>query len=431
MQLNKVLHIVWTNLAERKARTLIAAFVIAFAVAVVMVVASLAQGFLRGALAKAEQAFPRGALLAKPRTMNIMMLAVQTTKIDDAVVEKIRALPGVEYCAPQLSMKMPLRAEAEIAGQQAVTDAVVVGVDPVTVKSDVKPGYKFDYDEGTSSPMPCVVPAFFLDMYNLAYADSAGLPKVNETFPIGKHVKLYLGESYLLGATGNPQGKAREFDCQIVGMTQNPSFRSGILIPIGYAREFNKWFTGTDKADYNAAHVRVGDLAKLDEVTSAIAGMNLTVESNRDVIEKFRFVVRSVTVMTGAFALIVVAIAAVSIFNTFSLIMTQRRGEVGLLRAVGGTRKTVTKLFLTEVASIGLIGGVIGVAASWPLLAWADGRILAQLPKVSFLPERLFFVSWPMAVACVVSATLVCVLTTLPAILRTTRMQPTQLVSEA
>jgi putative ABC transport system permease protein len=50
------------------------------------------------------------------------------------------------------------------------------------------------------------------------------------------------------------------------------------------------------------------------------------------------------------------------IYNSFSIAVTQRRGEIGILRALGATRGQIRALFLTESAVAGLIGSAVGVA---------------------------------------------------------------------
>ena len=396
-----------------------------------MLIAALAFGFMRGAVEKAEQAFPPSMLLVKPRALNVSILSFTPGKLGREALEKISAIPGVDSASAQTSLKMPLHATGEIMGQSAATDAVVVGVDPAVVQADVDPRFTFSYDEQSSMPVPVVVPRYFLDMYNLAYADSMGLPKINESFAMGKEFTLHLGESFLAGDSGNKTGRKMDVPCRVVGLTANPSLFVGVLMPLGHAEAMNRWYLGTDAANYNAVHVRVGDLARVDEVTSHILDLGYSVESNRETLQKFQFVARTAAVITGLFAAAVVAIAAMSIFNTFSLLMAQRRGEVGLLRAVGGTRRVVTWLFVAEIAAIGLVGGLIGAVTSWGLLAWADRRLLEALPRVAFMPEHLFRVSAPLAAACIAGACLLSIAAALPVILRTTRTEPAVLISES
>jgi ABC-type lipoprotein release transport system permease subunit len=427
LNFRKLTYIIVGNLGERKARTATAVFVIAFAVAVVMLVGGLTSGFIRSAMEKAEEAFPPGMLTIKPRAVNVAMLSISTGVINEAVVKQVREMEGVEFAAPQLSLKMPLRVEGEIIGQVVSTDALVVGIDPVLVAGDVKKGFTFSNDVNLSEPVPAILPRYFLDMYNLAYSESMGLPKINESFALGKDFDLYVGESYL---TGELQ-KRRQLKGRIVGLTSNPSLFVGALLPLGWAEELNRWYHGERETKYNALHVKVRDLKRLDEVTSQVASMNLIVESKRDTLEKINFIARAVVALTGLFAVIVIAIAAASIFNTFSLIMTQRRGEVGLLRAVGGTRGLVTRLFVLEVAFIGLIAGILGVGITWALLAWADSLIVSQLPKISLMPEQIFVVPWYLAAACVLCAVMLSTVASLPIILKTTRTAPASLIAEA
>ena len=46
------------------------------------------------------------------------------------------------------------------------------------------------------------------------------------------------------------------------------------------------------------------------------------------------------------------------IYNSFAIAVTQRRSEIGILRALGATRGQIRTLFLAESAIAGLIGSV-------------------------------------------------------------------------
>lgn len=91
---------------------------------------------------------------------------------------------------------------------------------------------------------------------------------------------------------------------------------------------------------------------------------------------------------TGAFvlgiALILVALSGLCLASTLMAQWIDRRGEVGLLLALGGTRRRLARLFAAEIAVLALSGGVIGAAGGsilgWWILrrgfAW-DGSILS------------------------------------------------------
>src|SRR6476660_7294011 len=50
------------------------------------------------------------------------------------------------------------------------------------------------------------------------------------------------------------------------------------------------------------------------------------------------------------------------IYNSFSIAVTQRRSEIGILRALGAPRHQIRNLFLFESAVTGLLGSVAGIA---------------------------------------------------------------------
>jgi putative ABC transport system permease protein len=68
----------------------------------------------------------------------------------------------------------------------------------------------------------------------------------------------------------------------------------------------------------------------------------------------------------------VLATILVSVFgaaNSVSMSVRERTREVGILRSLGFQRKHVLEILIAESILIGLIGGLIGVGASWTLLA--------------------------------------------------------------
>jgi putative ABC transport system permease protein len=79
---------------------------------------------------------------------------------------------------------------------------------------------------------------------------------------------------------------------------------------------------------------------------------------------------------TGIFTTVLLVFAGVSVFvgsfviwNTFNVLVAQRRREVALLRAVGATRRQVLTGVLVEAGMVGLVSGVVGLALGVGLAA--------------------------------------------------------------
>ena len=84
------------------------------------------------------------------------------------------------------------------------------------------------------------------------------------------------------------------------------------------------------------------------------------------------------SVAFSAFGALALFMGAFIIFNTFRTIVAERRRDIGMLRAIGASRRTVVGVFLIE----GLIQGVAGTLAGMLLgylLAWGGTAAIAPL----------------------------------------------------
>jgi putative ABC transport system permease protein len=62
------------------------------------------------------------------------------------------------------------------------------------------------------------------------------------------------------------------------------------------------------------------------------------------------------------FAVVALLVGGFLIANTFAMVVAQRSREMALLRAVGATRRQVTRALMVEALVVGLVGALIGVA---------------------------------------------------------------------
>jgi putative ABC transport system permease protein len=98
--------------------------------------------------------------------------------------------------------------------------------------------------------------------------------------------------------------------------------------------------------------------------------------------------------ITSVFALF---IGMFIIYNTFAIAVTQRRSEIGILRALGATRSQIRTLFLTESLIAGLVGTLAGVAfgiAMARAMAGYIGSLLADVYGIAQQAEHLEIDPW-------------------------------------
>ncbi|WP_030603396.1 ABC transporter permease [Streptomyces fulvoviolaceus] len=85
-----------------------------------------------------------------------------------------------------------------------------------------------------------------------------------------------------------------------------------------------------------------------------------TADANQKDVEGFMSVMKYA--MLG-FAGIAFLVGIFLIINTFSMLVAQRTREIGLMRAIGSSRKQVNRSVLTEALLLGVFGSVLGVGA--------------------------------------------------------------------
>lgn len=98
-----------------------------------------------------------------------------------------------------------------------------------------------------------------------------------------------------------------------------------------------------------------------------------------DIIRSFNnqlSIIRGVLLGIGGISLLV---GAVGIMNTMYTSVTQRTREIGVMKAIGATRKQIMFLFMIESGIIGTVGGLIGVLAGIGVSRIASGFISSSL----------------------------------------------------
>jgi len=78
-------------------------------------------------------------------------------------------------------------------------------------------------------------------------------------------------------------------------------------------------------------------------------------------VEMQMLVVEALPLMLNALLLLATVTAALGVINTTVISVTERRRELGLLRAIGATQRQVRGVVTGEAALVGLLGGAIGV----------------------------------------------------------------------
>ncbi|MFC5645649.1 MULTISPECIES: ABC transporter permease [Kitasatospora] len=107
------------------------------------------------------------------------------------------------------------------------------------------------------------------------------------------------------------------------------------------------------------------------------------------------------------FAAISLLVGGFLIINTFSMLVAQRTREIGLLRAIGGSRRQVNRSVLIEALILGVLGSTLGLGAGLGL-----AELLIQLMKAvgMNLDASSLEITWTVPVASYLVGILITVL---------------------
>jgi len=120
--------------------------------------------------------------------------------------------------------------------------------------------------------------------------------------------------------------------------------------------------------------------------------------------------------IANAVWIIVVFVAAVALFNTLTLSVLERRREIGVLRAMGTSRRFTLRMILAEAAAIGIVGGICG------LLFGLTDQWLYSLVSGDMMNFIVAFRPSPMALVFTVGALAISLLGSLPPARRAARL---------
>ncbi len=133
---------------------------------------------------------------------------------------------------------------------------------------------------------------------------------------------------------------------------------------------------------------------------------DITVITQDAVIGTFNRIFTALTMTVGGIAAISLAVAGILIMNVMLVAVSQRTAEIGVIKALGATRRNILTLFLTEAGVMAAAGAGIGLA-----LGYAAAAVTAQIYPVLSITAPL----WAAASALLLAVGLGIVFGVLPA----------------
>lgn len=391
--------------------------------------------------------------------------------LDDAIVQEIRAHPDVEEVVPRMAMAFPASGEAVFYGNRFPFEAggFADGVDPDYLEDEEFAELFQDWedeegagDRAACGPpperecengdlyycdardntcrkrVPIVVSRTLVEIYNAQLAPSYGLPEIDDamedllTSRAGRELlrlEIDLGRALFAGGFSDVAGSPRTVDAMVVGISDK-AMQIGVTVPIGYMERWNREFVGDGAAEqYSSIEVVLSDREAVAPFSAWVQEeLGLALEDRQA--ERFATAIFIVTALFVLISLAIVTIAAINIAHSFFLQVAERRRELGVLRAIGGTRADIRTLVLAEAGVIGLLGGLAGLALARLGAAIVDTAAHRWLPAFPFKPDSFFAFEWWIVASGLACAVIFAVIGGFFPARRAARMPPAQALAQ-
>lgn len=319
----------------RKLRTFLTVLGISVGIAAILFLVSLGYGLQIVLLEKITRL---DALLA----LDVSTPNAAVVAMDESLISELSDLPHVTETSPLRSVASTCRS-GDISSQ--VSLSAVDGSYFRLGGADLVAGKAYDSDQDE---------AVILSQGALA---SLGFSEPESA--LGQSVDITLVVPTSTSETGETDliGESDMYDLEtpfvIVGVAADESNSTGFL-PIRYT-------DGLGIEHYDSVKVKVENQKFLEETRNVLVERGLSVIALSDTIDQANKIFSVIQIVLALFGLVALVVSAIGMFNTMTIALLERTNEIGIMKAIGASKRDIRSLFLVESVIIGFSGGLGGI----------------------------------------------------------------------
>ncbi|MGX9792359.1 ABC transporter permease [Mycobacterium sp. MMS18-G62] len=232
---------------------------------------------------------------------------------------------------------------------------------------------------------------------------------------LGEELGVSAGENVLL------QTPSGERDVRVLDTVPYFSGAAGtIAIDL---KTMQQWFVRPGATDLEITVEPGFDAASVRAAILKVVSADVFVYSGREALAGLRKGLSAYSAITMTIAWIVVVVSVVGLMNTLMLSVLDRRREIGVLRAMGATRRFTLNSILAEAGAIGIVGGLLG------LMIGAASQYLTAIALTNALGFEVTYQAQPGMVAIGLGSLASCLVGAVPPAVRAARLNIVEAVS--
>ncbi|MDD5626598.1 MAG: ABC transporter permease [Patescibacteria group bacterium] len=387
MKLSSAILFSFKNLRRRKLRTVLTTFAILIGTTLISSMVSLGVGL--------QQIVVKGLKDTGELTdINVYQKEDGNRLLDSETISKLESLPDVARVDPMVTL---MADEVSLSG----------------------------FEKNVGKTLVTAVPSGATDVFKLI-AGSPASSLAGESAVIGENFLKEFSSDYperFLGKSLNLTFGQKNLVLKIVGVARGENILGyGVFIPLTQASEIKKMVT------YDSLRVKANSVQKVAGISKEIKGMGLEAVALDDLVDRVTKYFRILELALGSVGIIILGVASLGIINTMIMATLERTREIGVMRAVGASRRDILKIFSLEASAIGFIGGFFGVLCGWGITLILSSLLNNYIAAQNIVQTQvdLFALPWWLIGSIIVFATLVGLLSGLYPAFRASRMDPVE-----
>lgn len=348
--MNLQLTLAWRYLSGRKLRTFLTTLAVIFGVLIIFGMNIILPTMLAGL---------QGNLMAAAGAVDATITHQTGAGFPPQAAQDLDTIPGVRAVALSLNRTVNLPADfvdRDPSTPDRISAVALIGIEPESARSLrvylVQEGGRFLEPTDTTA---AVISQSLADIYRVGLGDMIRLPSVDGAVDLT-----------VVGILPTRTSPGNEEVLVTLSQAQSMSGQPGQINTIDIALDT------TGDAERTAV---------LAEIEAAV-GESYTIGSLQPGSELFASLKMGQLAM-NMFGVLALFMGGFIIFNTFRTVVAERRRDIGMLRALGARRATITGIILIEGLLQGVIGSAIGLLLGY--LMGAGVVSLAERPMNAFL----------------------------------------------
>ncbi|WP_432696548.1 ABC transporter permease [Marinobacterium sp. YM272] len=356
------LRLTWSTLRSGRMRAVLTVTGIAIGITAVMMLTTLGEGLRIYVLENFSQFGSRIIAInpGKSQTggMGALLSSTQPLTLEDA--QSLRSLPYAIEVVPLVQGAGAI----EFGRRVRHTDILGTGSDAASAwRFNVVLGRFLPQSAGYSQPFAVLGHKVRVELFGSAN-------------PLGSFIRVG-GERYRVIGVMEEKGQMLGFDLDDI-----------VYIPIDRALTlFNR--TGLMEIDitYRAATTAEAMAERIRErMIARHGGEDFSIMTQDEMLASLDRILGILTLAIGGLGGISLLVGAIGILTIMVTTVRERRGEIGLLRAIGATRQQILRLFLAEAVLLAMAGGLVGLLLSALFL----GLLALAIPALPIQISPLF-----------------------------------------